>query len=204
MIDLLIATQNKGKLKEYQTLFEGIPVRLFSLQDIDLGEMDVAETGETFTENAEIKARAYAEASGMLALADDSGLCVDLLDGGPGVYSARYAGEGASDQDRRLKLLQALATAPDEKRGAHFACAIVVFDPATRTPYITTGKCPGKIALSESDGAHGFGYDPIFIPDGYTVTLADITPTEKNTLSHRGIATQNMRPVLEKLLASTE
>jgi XTP/dITP diphosphohydrolase len=164
-----------------------------------LGKLEVEETGETFEANAELKAASYAQASGKLALADDSGLCVDALDGAPGVYSARYAGEGATDADRRQKLLKALKDVPDEQRTAHFMCAIVVFNPQKQSPYIALGKFTGKIAHEESDGQYGFGYDSIFIPDGYNVTLADIQPEEKNKISHRALAAQQMRPLLERI-----
>jgi XTP/dITP diphosphohydrolase len=196
---LLIGTQNKGKLAEYQEIFDGLPLQLLTLGDVGLGAMDVVETGTTFDENAEIKAAAYARASGLFALADDSGLCVDALDGGPGVYSARYAGEGASDADRRAKLLRELKDVPEDQRGAHFACTIVLFNPERQTPYVATGRCDGRIALAASDGPYGFGYDPVFIADGYDVTLAEIPNEEKNSLSHRGNAARAIRPVLERL-----
>ncbi|MEO1664728.1 MAG: RdgB/HAM1 family non-canonical purine NTP pyrophosphatase [Chloroflexota bacterium] len=198
-MDLLIATQNRGKLREYRAIVANLDIDVLSLEDVGLGKLDVEETGETFEANAELKAAAYAQASGRLALADDSGLCVDALDGAPGVYSARYAGEGATDADRRAKLLGALKDVPDEQRTAYFMCVIVVFNPEKQTPYVSLGKFTGRIAHEESDGQYGFGYDPIFIPDGYDVTLADIEPDEKNRISHRALAAQQMRPVLERL-----
>lgn len=198
-MDLLIATQNRGKLREYRAIVANLDIDVLSLEDVGLGKLDVEETGETFEANAELKAAAYAQASGRLALADDSGLCVDALDGAPGVYSARYAGEGATDADRRAKLLDALKDVPDEQRTAYFMCVIVVFNPEKQTPYVSLGKFTGRIAHEESDGQYGFGYDPIFIPDGYDVTLADIEPDEKNRISHRALAAQQMRPVLERL-----
>jgi XTP/dITP diphosphohydrolase len=198
-MDLLIATQNKGKLREYQAMLAGLPVRVLSPDDVGLGKLDVPETEDTFAGNAELKASKYAQAAGMFALADDSGLCVDALDGAPGVHSARYAGEDATDADRRAKLLRELATVPEGKRGAHFVCAIVVFNPHRQTPYTSSGTLHGKIALAESSGPYGFGYDALFIPDGYNKTLADIEPDEKNKISHRGRAAEQMRPVIARL-----
>lgn len=198
-MDLLIATQNKGKLREYMAVLAGLPVRVLALDDVGLGKLDVPETGDTFAANAELKASTYAQASGLFALADDSGLCVDVLDGAPGLYSARYAGEGATDAERRAKLLHELKDVPEGERTARFLCAIVLFNPQRQTPYTTSGELRGKIALAESDGPHGFGYDALFIPDGYNVTLAEIPPDEKNRISHRGRATQQMRPVIERL-----
>ncbi|MEM6284661.1 MAG: non-canonical purine NTP pyrophosphatase, partial [Chloroflexota bacterium] len=145
-MDLLIATQNKGKLREYRAIVAGLNINVLSLDDVGLGKLDVEETGDTFKANAELKAAAYAQASGKLSLADDSGLCVDALDGAPGVYSARYAGEGASDADRRAKLLAALKDTPDEQRTAYFICAIAVFNPQKQIPYVSLGKFNGKIA----------------------------------------------------------
>lgn len=193
MQKLLIATQNKGKLREYKEIFADLPYELVSLADVGLGDLDVDETGDTFMANALLKAEAYAKAANMLTLADDSGLCVNALDGAPGVYSARYAGEGASDHDRRAKLLDALQSVPDEKRGAHFECAVVVYDPSDERQHTAVGICAGTIAHAESDGQYGFGYDALFIPEDYTITLAEIEPKIKNDLSHRGRAARQMR-----------
>jgi XTP/dITP diphosphohydrolase len=198
--ELLIGTQNNGKRREYQQLFTGLPLTLKLLDEVGLGAVDVEETGTTFAANAEIKAAAYAQAAGMFALADDSGLCVDALDGRPGVYSARYGGPGASDADKIVKLLGELEGVPDERRTAYFACAIVVYDPTTQTPHAAAGRVTGRIAHQPMTGDHGFGYDPVFIPDGYSVSLAQITPEEKNALSHRGRAAAAIRPTLERLI----
>jgi XTP/dITP diphosphohydrolase len=198
-LPLLIGTQNPGKLREYQQIFAGLPLTLLTLADVGLPKLDVAETGTTFAENAELKATAYAQASGKFALADDSGLCVNGLDGRPGVYSARYAGAGASDADRRTKLLDELASVSTEDRSAYFECVIVVFNPTRQTPYTANGRCTGRIATAASDGEYGFGYDAIFIPDGYNRTLADLPPDEKHAISHRGQAARAMRPVLERI-----
>jgi XTP/dITP diphosphohydrolase len=199
-MEILVATQNVGKMAEYQDLLGGLPVTLLSLADIDLGEMDVAETGHSFEENAMLKARAYADASQRPTLADDSGLCVDALDGGPGIYSARYAGPGASDADRRQKLLDALQAVPDEQRTARFECVIVLIMPHDRpAPVVVRGVVEGRIAHQASDGPHGFGYDPIFIPVGHTVTFADMPAETKHDLSHRGRAVQKLKAILKTL-----
>lgn len=195
---LLIGTQNPGKLAEYQQLFDGVPLELVSLTDVGLADMDVAETGDTFEANAELKATAYAQASGLFALADDSGLCVDALNGRPGLYSARYGGPGAKPPQQRAKLLAELKGVPHEKRTAYFYCSIVVYNPKRQTPYTAGGRCDGHIT-TEARGDGGFGYDPIFIPQGHNVTMAELTEAQKHDLSHRGRAARAMRPVLERL-----
>ncbi len=202
--ELLIGTQNSGKLREYQQLFAGLPLSLKTLDEVGLGTVDVEETGTTFEENAELKATAYAQAAGLFALADDSGLCVDALDGRPGVYSARYAGLGASNADKIAKLLGELQDVPDKQRTAYFECAVVVYNPNRQTPYTVSGRVTGRITREVMAGEHGFGYDPVFIPDGYDVSMAQLPPEEKNRLSHRGRAAQAMRPVLERLTKGLE
>jgi non-canonical purine NTP pyrophosphatase (RdgB/HAM1 family) len=193
-MEILIATGNAGKLREYQELLAELDVTLISLRDIDLHTLDVEETGTTFEANAIIKAEAYGKASGKLTIADDSGLCVAALDGGPGIYSARYAGADATDADRRAKLLQEIAGAED--RSAYFDCVIALYTPQDNTTQTTHGVCHGRIATQESDGQNGFGYDPLFIPDGYTATFADIDKVTKNQISHRGRAAQALVPLL--------
>lgn len=188
MRKLLIATGNAGKLREYEALLDGLPFELVGLDAVGLRGLDVPETGATFAANAHLKALGYGRAAGLLTLADDSGLCVDVLDGGPGIYSARYAGAGAGDADRRAKLLGELADVATDARGAYFACSIAVYDPQREAVQTANGLCMGHIASEESDGPHGFGYDPLFVPRGYTVTLADILPAEKDIISHRGRA----------------
>lgn len=195
-MEILIATQNAGKVQEYRDLLKDIDVTLVGLADIGLESLDVEENGTTFEENALIKAKAYAIASKMIALADDSGLCVDALDGRPGLYSARYGGAGLDDAGRRQKLLSELETVPTDKRTARFECVIAVVNPATDKVISASGTCPGHIASAESDGDGGFGYDPIFIPAGHAKTFADFPESQKNVMSHRGIATQNIVPKL--------
>lgn len=201
MLEIVVGTQNAGKLREYAQIFADLPVTLVELGAVGLGDMDVEETGETFAENASLKAVAYARSSGKYAMADDSGLCVNALDGAPGVYSARYAGPGASDADRRQKLLRELADTPDNARGAYFECVIALASPNGEQINTVNGRVMGKITREESNGPHGFGYDPIFQPDGFEVTFADMGKEEKNKISHRGRAAQALIPILEKLTA---
>ena len=199
-MDILIGTQNQGKLQEYRDLLKDTPINIVGLDDIGLGKLDVDETGTTFEANAIIKAQAYAQASKMYALADDSGLCVDALEGRPGIYSARYGGEGLDNAGRRQKLLGELASVPEDKRTARFECVIVVASPDGKSTLMAQGTCEGRIALRESDGDSGFGYDPIFIPAGHDKTFADIPESEKNAMSHRGIALNNLTPKLNTLI----
>jgi len=200
MLDLLIATTNPGKLREYREIFHSLPLRLLNLADVGLGQMDVEETGVTFSENAELKAVAYARASGLYALADDSGLMIDALGGLPGLYSHRYAGAGASDSDRYHKVLRELADVPDAQRAARFICVTALTTPATPDTVTTTGIVEGHIGYEPDQSGGGFGYDPIFIPEGYTLALSALPADEKHQLSHRGRAALLMRPILERLV----
>jgi XTP/dITP diphosphohydrolase len=194
---LLIATHNRGKLTEYQEIFGDLDVELLTLDDVGITE-DVEETGTTFLENAELKAKAYAEASGLLTLADDSGLEVDALGGEPGVYSKRYAGEDKSDADRNVYLLAKLANVPQAERGARFRCVIVIADDKGNL-WNADGTCEGEIGF-EPRGTNGFGYDPVFVVRERGVHLAELTSEEKNKISHRGHAAEHARPILEKLI----
>lgn len=194
---LLIATHNRGKLTEYQEIFDDLNVELLTLDDVGIAE-DVEETGTTFLENAELKARTYAAQSGLLTLADDSGLEVDALGGAPGVYSKRYAGEGKSDADRNDFVLAKLAEVPQAERGARFRCVIVIADEQGQT-WSADGTCEGEIGF-EARGTNGFGYDPIFVVRERGVHLAELTSQEKNKISHRGHAAKQARPILEKLI----
>ncbi|HYS08019.1 MAG TPA: RdgB/HAM1 family non-canonical purine NTP pyrophosphatase [Myxococcales bacterium] len=191
---LLVATSNPGKLIEIRELLAGVPLELVSLRDLDLPAPD--ETGETFRENAEQKATASARQSGLWTLADDSGLCVDALGGGPGVRSARYA---PTDAERRAKLLAALQGVPEDRRGAHFFCAVALSSPDGRRVLHEEGRVDGSIALA-GRGANGFGYDPLFLPaETPGRTLAELEAEEKNRLSHRGRALERLRPALARL-----
>jgi XTP/dITP diphosphohydrolase len=197
---LLIATYNAGKVKEYADLLHDLSDRLEITFPVHEGiVLDVVESGETFEENARIKARAFAQASGLLTLADDSGLEVDALDGAPGVRSARYAGSDASDIDRYRKLLAALEAVPAGKRSARFRCVVALATPQGRT-YTTGGTCEGQIGLVPR-GKHGFGYDPVFVVDGYGgLTMSELDPDVKNQISHRAQAMKAARPLLTRLL----
>jgi XTP/dITP diphosphohydrolase len=198
-MDLLIGTSNRGKVREYQTLLDGLPLRLLSLTDVGLGTMDVDETADTYERNAILKARAYAQASGLYALADDSGIEVEALGGRPGLFSARYAGPDADEVARYRKVLAEMADVPDDRRAARFVCVTAVADPHSLNAATASGIVTGRIARGPS-GDGGFGYDPIFIPDGYEVTIASLPPEVKDELSHRGRAARAMIPILEGLI----
>lgn len=201
MRQLLIATHNPGKLREFQALLAGLPADLVRPQDLGLSE-PVAETGATYADNARLKAQALAQASGLITLADDSGLEVDALGGAPGIHSARYAGPGASDADRRARLIAALRATP-APRPACFRCVIAVAVPAPgAAPRLTCfeGACPGEIVLQER-GAGGFGYDPVFWLPELGQTLAELPEPVKNRLSHRARAIQAGWDYLRSLFA---
>jgi XTP/dITP diphosphohydrolase len=191
---LLFATTNPGKLRELRGLV-GDVVEVLALSDLPPVPEPV-EHGATFEENAEIKARAYADATGLPALADDSGLCVDALGGRPGVHSARYA-EG-DDRARYEKLLGELSGVPDDQRTAAFVCALCLALPAGGRSVIEVGRCEGRIGR-EPRGSHGFGYDPIFFLPRMGRTLAELTKEEKAGISHRGVAFRKMLPHLQAL-----
>ena len=202
MTTLLIATNNQGKVREYEDLLGGLALPVAITYPAREGlSLDVEESGETFAENARIKALAYARASGMLTLADDSGLEVDALGGAPGVRSARYAGPGASDVDRYRKLLAALEGVPEGQRTARFRCVIAMAS-AKGTVLTADGACEGKIGLVPR-GDHGFGYDPVFVVAGHGgQTMAELDPAVKNRISHRARALMAAGPLLAQLLAS--
>lgn len=192
MSRLLFATRNRGKLAELRALVAPHGIEVDSLDDVD-APGEVEEDGETFTANAEKKARAALAATGLPALADDSGLEVDALDGAPGVRSARYAGPGQDDAANNAKLLAALAGVPDARRTARFRCALAFVDGAG-TLTVAEGTLEGRIGHAPR-GAGGFGYDPLFLlPDGRT--LAELSAAEKNAISHRGQALRKMAPHL--------
>jgi len=193
---LLLATANQGKLRELRVILTGVPVELVGLADAGLGEPpQVAETGATFRENALLKARAYAQWSGLAAVADDSGLEVDALGGEPGVRSARYAGPDASDDDNLEKLLRQLEGVAPERRTARFRCAAVLVDPALGT-WEAEAAWEGRL-IETPRGTGGFGYDPVFVPLGWDRTSAEVDPATKNAASHRGRAFRALRPAIE-------
>jgi len=188
MTKLLVATNNPGKVREYEELLAGLPFEITYPAQEGL-DLEVDETGETFEANARLKAAAFAQASGLPTLADDSGLEVDALGGAPGVYSARYAGPGSTDTDRYRKLLAALLGVPDEQRTARFRCVVALALPngIVRTG---EGRVEGRIG-TEPRGDNGFGYDPVFIVSGRGgLTMAELPASEKNRISHRARAVQ--------------
>lgn len=197
---IILATQNKGKIRELQELLGDEDIEVLSLQDIKDWE-DVEENGETFAENAALKAKAAVSKTGLIALADDSGLEVDALNGAPGVYSARFAGEPKDDERNNDKLLQLLETVPDEQRGARFRCALVVATPDGKE-FLTEGIVEGQI-MTQRRGSDGFGYDPLFFVPEYSRTMAELTLTEKNKLSHRAQAFRKAIPILQALKAES-
>lgn len=193
---LLIATNNPGKVREYDDLLSGLGLELCGLADIGL-ESQVDETGHTFVENARLKAQAYCQASHLLTLADDSGLEVTMLGGAPGVHSARYAGQGASDADRILKLLAALDGVPWDSRAARFRCVVALVWPDGRLETFE-GQCTGVIAL-EPKGTNGFGFDPVFYLPELNCTMAELPMDVKNRISHRARAAALVRERLKRL-----
>lgn len=198
MTDLLIGTSNPGKLREYGVLFADLPARLLSLRDVGLAAFDVEEPYETFRENAIHKARAYAQASGLIAFADDSGLEVDALGGRPGVYSARYG--GPTDRDRYLKLLGELEAVPDEQRTARFVCIAAAVDPRSGVVETGDGVVNGRIARQPGDPTNGFGYDAVFVPEDWTIVFSELPGNAKHDISHRGRAARALLPALRRLL----
>ncbi len=193
MLDLLLASQNPGKLNEMRLLVEGLPFRVLGPRDLGLHEAP-DETGETFLENATIKALAYARLSGLLTVADDSGLSVDALGGAPGLYSSRFGGEGASDLDRNLLLLEKLRGVPRERRGARFTSAVTAAR-AGEVLFQAQESVEGTIA-EEMSGENGFGYDPLFFYPPYGRTFGEVTRPEKDRVSHRGKAFARLRGYL--------
>jgi XTP/dITP diphosphohydrolase len=198
LTDLLIATGNTGKAAEIRVLLGNLPISLRTLIDFP-NVRPVVESGNTYEENAVLKARSYARQTALFALADDSGLEVEALGGAPGVISARYAGQGASDNDRVAFLLRELANAPSANRSARFVCVIALADSTSAIVDVESGVCEGQI-IDEPRGANGFGYDPIFIPEGFDKTFAELPNKIKNDISHRGRALQAVHAFLERLL----
>ncbi len=193
---LLLATNNKGKVREYRSLLQGIPQKLVTPEEAGI-VLDVDETGGSLEENARLKATAFAERSDLLTLADDSGLEVDALGGEPGPLSARYAGEGASDKQRVDYLLSRLKDIPWEKRTARFRCVIAIARPQGEV-ILYNGECRGFIAF-EPRGEKGFGYDPIFYLPDSDKTVAELPLEIKNRISHRGQAARKAVEVLKRL-----
>ena len=198
MRKLVFATGNQNKLREIKAILADMDVEVLSMKEAGV-DVDIVEDGKTFEENALIKARAVAKASGELALADDSGLEVDALGGEPGIYSARYMGEDTSYDIKNMNIIERLEGVPDEKRTARFVCAMAaVFPDGTEKTFVRNmeGRIGYKIA-----GENGFGYDPIFMLPQYGKTSAEISPEEKNAISHRGQALRAMEEYLRERFA---
>ncbi|MDQ6650493.1 MAG: RdgB/HAM1 family non-canonical purine NTP pyrophosphatase [Actinomycetota bacterium] len=195
---VVLATRNPGKVAELRRILTGrIDVHLVGLEHFP-GVGDIAETGSTFVENALIKATAVAAATGLTAIADDSGLCVDALNGMPGVLSARWAGRHGDDLANLRLVLDQLADVPRDRRGAHFACAAAAVAPG-RGERVAEATLEGYL-LDRPQGSHGFGYDPVFVPGGGSRTTAELSAAEKDAISHRGKAFSTLVPLLAELL----
>ena len=198
MREILVATGNKGKLREIRELLRGLPVTITSLADYWNPVPSIPETGSTFSENALQKAIWAFNQKGMWVLADDSGLEVDALGGLPGVKSARFAGEGAGFEANNRKLLELMADVPAGRRTARFTC-IAVLVIAHENYFFADGSCEGTI-LSEPRGIRGFGYDPLFVPAGFTQTFAELESVDKHAISHRGKALEKIQRHFHELL----
>lgn len=186
-MDFILATKNPGKLKEMERILSPLGIAVRCESDFDFAFEDVEENGTTFEENALLKARSASKQSGLPAIADDSGLCVDALNGAPGIYSARYAGDGSSDSNNK-KLLENMIDVPDEKRTAKFVCAICCYF-SEDDYFFVRGECEGVIDR-EKHGNGGFGYDPLFVHDG--ISFAAMTAEQKDLCSHRGAAIRRL------------
>src|SRR5262245_8411547 len=199
---LLLATHNEGKRRELQQMLADLPFNIFDLTDFPATH-PIPETANTFIENATLKAVGYAKQTGLLTLADDSGLEVDALNGVPGVFSARYAFEGASDVDRTKKLLSELSRVPDSERTARFVSVIVVADENAQVINTSEGICEGSIAYTPA-GTQGFGYDPVFVPKGFDLTFGQLESSVKNSISHRARAFSAAKEFLRTLTATSQ
>ncbi|MFO1443137.1 XTP/dITP diphosphatase [Bacillus sp. Bva_UNVM-123] len=198
MQEVIIATKNRGKANEFVELFKKYGFQVKTLLDFpDIEEAE--ETGSTFEENAIIKAESLSKALNRIVLADDSGLVVDALNGRPGIYSARYAGEEKNDEANLLKVLDELQDVPDNERQARFYCAIAVAAPNQKT-FTVSGTCEGKI-LQDKKGSFGFGYDPIFFVLEKNKAMAELLPEEKSLISHRGHALKKLANQLPVILS---
>jgi XTP/dITP diphosphohydrolase len=200
-LEILVASRNKGKIREIRKALKGLGFRIYSLNDFpDVTEIE--EDGKSFTENALKKARFYSKQFGKLTLSDDSGLEVDRLKGLPGIYSARYAGEGATSREKNEKLLREMEGIPLSKRKARFKCAIAIAAPDGREA-VVEGSCRGKIGFGLV-GKNGFGYDPLFILPQYGKTMAQLSLEEKNRISHRGKALKKLKNRIKILISKHE
>jgi len=199
MSEIIVATKNTGKVRELKKLLVDLPLQLKSLNEFP-NIVEAKEIGASFAENAVIKAQSYALQTKHLSLADDSGLEVEALDGAPGVFSARYAGEDADDRGKIAKLLYELGKTQDTRRSARFVCVMAISDEKGEVKFLAEGICNGKIALTPS-GANGFGYDPIFVPDGFEQTFGELSDQIKQQISHRAQAVKKIIPFLRGFYA---
>ena len=197
-MDLLLGTNNVAKLEEMRAMLSDLRITFHTLSEFK-GVQPVPETGNCYEENALLKARSYAQQTGLWVLADDSGLEVAALDGAPGVISARYAGAGASDSDRIAVLLSQIRRQGKNNAAARFVCATALADASDSLVQVTSGSCEGQI-IETSRGTNGFGYDPIFVPNGFNQTFAELSADVKNLISHRAKSLQAMHVFLEELL----
>ena len=193
---MIAATQNKGKLKELRQITEKYGQLLLSMAEAGLGDLEIEETGETFAENSYLKAHTVSQLTGRPCIADDSGLCVDALDGAPGIHSARYSGVHGDDAANRRKLLDDMKNVPAEDRTAHFTCCITLCWPDGKT-LVAEGICPGRIAFEEC-GEGGFGYDKVFIPEGHDESFAQLGVEVKNEIGHRARALARLEELLDQ------
>ena len=198
MTDIIFATGNEGKMREIREIMEGFPARFLSMKEAGI-RADIVENGKSFEENAIIKAETVQKICGGIVLADDSVLEVDYLGGEPGIYSARYMGEDTSYRIKNASIIERLTGVPDPQRTARFVCAVAAAFGDGKT-VVVRGTIEGRIGYRE-EGENGFGYDPIFYLPEYGCTSAQLSPEEKNAISHRGAALKKIRPVLEKWLA---
>ncbi len=200
-MELLLATENKGKIREIKQMLNDPRLKLLLLKDFP-GLPKLHEEGTTFRENAIYKAKEFSKLTGKLSLADDSGLEVEALGGNPGVYSARFAGEDATDEENNSRLLKLLGDLPLHKRKAHFRCVMAVVSPEGWIK-VAEGKCSGLIGF-KPQGRFGFGYDPLFIIPEYNRTFGQLAPQIKNKLSHRSQALKKVRKLLEKMVKGVD
>lgn len=198
MEKMILASQNKHKLEEIRNILKDLGIEILSMDEVGLGDLEIVEDGVTFEENSMIKALTVMEKTGEITIADDSGLEVDYLEGRPGVYSARFAGENATDEENNEKLLDLLKDVPYEKRGGRFVSVISIAFPDGSKEHVR-GECEGIIGF-EKKGSEGFGYDPLFIIPKYDKTFAELGSEVKNKISHRGKALEKFKNRLKKIL----
>lgn len=195
---LVVSTGNQHKIEEIKDILKGLPIEVVSKKDLGFGSLNILEDGKTLEDNSLKKAKGLADKLDYMVLADDSGLFVDILDGNPGVYSSRYAGEEGNDEKNNRKLLQELKDIPLERRTARFKTVIVLIT-ENKDIRVVEGECKGTIGI-ENRGYNGFGYDPLFIPEGYDKSFAELGEDIKNKISHRARALENLKDEILKIL----